>query len=358
MDLKFDFINNNEQLIKMCKELEKEDILGIDIECENNLHYYGLQVALIQISSKDKNYVVDTVVLKNIDPLVEIFENEKITKIFHDVSFDLRMLKSEYDCDIKNIYDTQLAVAFLNREQLGLGNLLEEFFNVKKQCKFQMADWIKRPISEDMLSYAIHDTLHLIDLKKILDDKLKKEGKLDWVYEEMKNIERKNWEYSQGDFLNITGIKSLTDKERAVAKELYDLRDKLAKKVNRPIHFLFSNKRLIEFSKKPIKNLKNWENLTGVHPIIKQKAKEFLAATFKGLKREHSIEKTTKKKYTQEQILKFTELNEIKEKLSKKYNLPKHLILNKDDEKEVVLSESLNHLSNWKKELLKKELKI
>lgn len=356
MDLNFEFINTIEKLIKICKELEKENILGVDIECENNLHYYGMQVALIQISSKYKNYIIDTVALKDISPLIKIFEDKKITKIFHDVSFDFRMLKSDYNCDLKNVYDTQLAAAFLNREQLGLGNLMEEFFEIKKECKFQMADWIKRPISEDMLSYAIHDTLHLIELKNILDEKLKKEGKLEWVNEEMKNLENKDWSYNQGTFFDMRGIKSISDKERAVAKELYDLRDKLAKKVNRPIHFLFGNKLLMEVSQKPMKNLKLWQNLKGVHPVVKQRSKEFLAATFKGLKKELPIESVPKKKWNQKQISKFTQLNEIKEKLSQKYNLPKYLILNKEDEKEIVLTGNLNHLSSWRRELIQKEL--
>ncbi|MGE0792560.1 MAG: ribonuclease D [Candidatus Woesearchaeota archaeon] len=356
MDIKFDFINSDKKLIECCKEMKKEAVLGIDLECENNLHYYGIRIALIQISSKTKNYIIDTVALKSIDPFVDILEDEKIIKIFHDVSFDFRMLNYTYKCNCKNIYDTQLAVAFLGKHQTGLGELLEKYFNVKKECKFQMANWVKRPIQEDMLEYAIHDTMHLIDLREILNKELEKENKLTWFEEELKKLETKNWDYHQGVFLDIRGIKQLTNKERAIAFELYNLREKLAEKVNRPIHFILSNKKLIEFSIKPMKNLKQWENITGVHPIVKIKAKEFLTATLKGLEKEYPVEATKRKRYSQKQIEKFTELNEIKEKLSKKFNIPKHLILNKDEEKEIVLNEKLDFLSNWKKELIELEL--
>ncbi|MDD3174932.1 MAG: ribonuclease D [Candidatus Nanoarchaeia archaeon] len=352
MDIKFEFVNSPKKLDEACSELRKEDILGIDLECENNLHYYGVRIALIQISSKTKNYIFDTIGLLNIDPLIKIFENEKIVKIFHDVSFDFRMLTMQYNCVPKNVYDTQLAVALLGSAQMGLGELLEKYFSVKKECKFQMADWVRRPISEDMLEYAIHDTLHLIELKEILDEELKKQGKLAWAHEEFKNFEKKDWTYVQGSFEDIRGIKALSDKERAVAFEIYKLREKLAEKVNRPIHFVVGNKLLLELALHPLKTLKQWKDIKGVHPIVRLKANEFLVATLKGLNKEYKIEVEKRKRYNQTQIDMFTSLNEIKEKLSEKYKIPSHLIMNKEQMKKIVLEGNYNCLSNWQRELV------
>jgi len=357
MDIKFTFVNSPKTLIEACKILEKEDVLGIDLECENNLHYYGVRLALIQISSKRHNFIIDPVALKDIKPFIEILENKNIVKIFHDVSFDFRMLNLEYKCVPKNIFDTQMAMAFLGYTQLGLGELLEKHCSIKKESKFQMANWIKRPISEEMLEYAIHDTLHLIELREILIDELKRENKLSWVNEELKNLEYKDWTYHQGEFFDMRGVKQLTDKERSIGYELYKLRERLAERVNRPIHFILSNKRLIELAIKPYRTVKEWENINGVHPIVKQCAKEFLICVLKGEKIELPIKTEKRKRYTQEQIEKFTELNDLKEKLSKEYKLPKHLIMNKEQEKEVVLNGNLNSLSHWQKEIVEKEMK-
>lgn len=358
MQTEFTLIDDEDKLKKCVNELKKNNIIGIDIECENNLHHYGVRVAIIQISTEKINYIVDTIILKDISLLKEVFEDKSIKKIFHDVSFDLRMLKTEYDFNVKNIYDTQIASSFLGNTQIGLAELLQKYFNVHKEHKFQMADWSRRPLSKEHLSYAINDTKYLIQLSIILDKELEKMGRLSWVYEELKNLESKDWNYNQGTFFNIRGIKSLTDKERAIAYELYEVREKLAKKVNRPTHFIFSNKRMLEFSTKPLLKLEQWQKLNGVHPITKQRAKEFLTATLIGKNKELKIEKTLRKKYSQKQIELFTQINDAKDKISEKLNLAKHLIVNKEQAKEIALSNSLDCLSNWQKELIKKEIKI
>ena len=55
----YNYIDTNEKLDSVCQELESEKELGIDIECENNLHHYGAYISLIQISSLKKNYIID-----------------------------------------------------------------------------------------------------------------------------------------------------------------------------------------------------------------------------------------------------------------------------------------------------------
>jgi ribonuclease D len=358
MQRDFILVDTEESLKKSVEEIIEHDVVGIDIECENNLHHYGVKVAIIQMSTKNKNYVFDTIILKEIKPLKEIFENSKIKKIFHDVSFDLRMLKTEFDFNVKNIYDTQLASSFLGSTQISLGELLHNNFNVEKEHKFQMADWSKRPLSEEHLAYAINDTKYLIKLVHILDKELEKLGRLSWVYEEFKNLEKKDWSYNQGTFFDITGIKTLSDKERAIAYELYKVREHFAEKVNRPTHFIFSNKRLLEFSQKPIIKLEQWQNLKGVHPITKIKAKEFIVAILKGKKKELPIEQKTRKKYSQKQIELFTHINEAKDKISEKLKLAKHLIINKEQAKEIALTNSFDCLSHWQKKLIEEEVKL
>ena len=57
--------------------------------------------------------------------------------------------------------------------------MLEKYFGVKLDKKFQKADWSKRPLSQAMLDYAAKDTAHLIALRDILQAEAEAKGALE-----------------------------------------------------------------------------------------------------------------------------------------------------------------------------------
>jgi ribonuclease D len=346
----FLLIQNEEQLREAAQEWEKQKILAIDLECENNLHHYGMFLSLVQISSKTKNWVVDVLNLKNINPLLAVLKNKEIVKIFHDVSFDLRILLHQFDCKVKNIFDTQLAATFLGYEKIGLASLLEEFFKIKKDTKFQRIDWTKRPLSLAMLNYAAKDTAYLLDLKTILKKKLEQQKRLDWLKEEFAHLEKVDFTYHEQEYINIPGVKSMSDKERAIFHKLFSERKKLAKKVDKPVFKVIRNQQLLAFAEHPPQN---WKYVKGVHPIVRQEAVHLGKIVKTAGKEEYEPPK--KKKFSSQQLERIKELLTLRKKLSEKYKLKEHLILSQDQIKDIVITDSYNCLRDWQKKLLIKQ---
>lgn len=348
---KYTYVDTKEKLIICCNELKNERILGVDLECENGLHHYGTFITLIQVSSRRKNYIIDVYRLKHINCFVDILEDRSIIKVFHDISFDFRILNDQFKCVPKNHFDTQLAAIFLGAEKTGLGNLLEEYFNLSKAKKFQKADWTKRPLSHGMLDYAIEDSCHLIELKEILEKKLKEKNLLKWFNQEIDYNENIDWVLERQTFNQLKGYKLLTDKQRAILKRLFDLRESVAMEVNRPVYFVINTRKLMEIVKK-CPSLEKWKSMKGVHPVVRQKANKFFSEQEKGKKEEIKIEKkkiyrmTPEQKKTQERYL------DLRNHLSKEYKIIPHLLLNKDQIKELALG-NLNCIRPWQKELLK-----
>jgi ribonuclease D len=351
------YVDTEDKLVQAFKEWNSCSELGIDIECENNLHHYGAYISIVQISSKDKNWVVDIINLKNVPLLVQILENKNIIKIFHDVSFDFRILQHQLNCKPKNVFDTQVAALLLGKKDIGLGALLQEYFNVKKEAKFQMADWTKRPLTPEMLSYAVKDTNKLIDLKRILMDEIISKNRLSWIEEECALIEKTDYLYKEGDFFDVKGINKLSNSERAVLKKMFDIREFLAKKVNRPVHFIISTSKMVEFAKNN-PSLNDWLNMKGVHPIVRVKAKLFYEEILKAKKTEIPLPKLGARKfYTQPQKDEFERYNQIRDVLSERLGLEKHMILSKDQIRDIVVTGKMDTLSNWQKVLVMAELK-
>ena len=98
MNEDFEYIENRDSLIRCCKKLKFEKEIGVDIECENNFHHYGVYISIIQLSTNTENFIVDVLKLKEISPLIEILENKDIIKIFHNVDFDFRILRKQFNC--------------------------------------------------------------------------------------------------------------------------------------------------------------------------------------------------------------------------------------------------------------------
>ena len=59
------FVATQEALSLAVKEWQEEKELAIDLECDNNLHHYGVTLSLAQVSNGKKHWVVDLLALKN-----------------------------------------------------------------------------------------------------------------------------------------------------------------------------------------------------------------------------------------------------------------------------------------------------
>ena len=316
-EIEFTFIDNQADLLKASKEWSKEDEFGVDLEMENGLHHYGCYTALIQMSSRTKNWIIDPLSLNNLDPFIKLLEDDTKLKIFHDVSFDFRLLESEFHTKPRNIFDTEKAAVFLGKESVGLGTLLEEYFSAKKESKFQMADWTKRPIKKEMLSYAIGDTTYLIRLKDVLVKELKEKKRLSWFEEEIQKLEKASYPMKLMKYSDFRGFKSMTRKEQAILKNLFELRDRLAKKIDRPTHFIINNRILTEIVKHPPRTINGWIKMKGVHPIVRQKAKLFYSSVLNAKVSQPQQPKTknTIKRFSEDQKKLIRKLNDLRETL-------------------------------------------
>lgn len=353
----FTYVDSHTALNAAWNEWEGAEVLGIDTECENNLHYYGTFISIIQVSSRDHNWVVDVLKLQQIDPVLSMLEDPGVVKIFHDASFDLMMLYYQFRCRPRNIFDTQIASQFLGKKELGLGALLAEHFGASKESHFQMIDWTRRPLSKDMLSYAVGDTKYLIKLREILSGELKKNNRMHWVEEEFRAVEEKGLVYEEKGFMDFPGNALFTDRQRSVLKELFELRKKMANKANKPAYYIISTKRLTELVRSPPRSVEEWAKVGGVHPIVRNNARLFHDGVAEGLKCEIKRPVVHKVHYSPKQAERMKTLSDMREKAAAELGIPKHLLLSKEQMQEIALSGHLNCLRNWQKELFSGENK-
>lgn len=282
------------QLSQMVIDLSQFSRIGVDTE-SNSLFEYEEKICLIQFSTETTDYLLDTIKLRELDQLRNLFRSEKIEKIFHAAEYDLMCLKRDFSFEFNNIFDTMIASRILGYSSIGLSSLIKIFFDITVDKKFQRANWGKRPISEEMHLYAQLDTHFLIELRNILFKKLEENNKLDLAKEDFRRItdvdafvNNKNHE----NYWRIIKGNSLTQQQESVLIELYYLRENLAKLSNRPPFKVFSNQAIINIAKKLPKDLNQLRSIDHFTPKLIQKyGEKVILAVNQGLSKNNCSKK-------------------------------------------------------------------
>ncbi|MFU8827558.1 MAG: ribonuclease D [Brevefilum sp.] len=261
------WVDQPQQLHQAAQELAEADILAVDTE-SNSLYAYQEQVCLIQFSTRDKDYLVDALVLPDLSPLAEIFISDRILKVFHAAEYDLICLFRDYGFRFNYLFDTMIAARILGYQKIGLGSLLEKYFRVQMNKKYQRANWGKRPLKADMLEYARLDSRYLISLQDELRAELIAADRWELALEDFRRLTQgveDTTESSEEDFWKIHGARDLSPEKAAVLKSLYQYRESVAKGQNRPPFKVISHQALIEMAEVCPKQYTDLLNLSALH---------------------------------------------------------------------------------------------
>ncbi len=225
--------------------------LAVDTEGAS-FHRYHDRIYLLQLSTPERHAIIDPLRAGVLEPLREIVESRRVEIVFHDADYDLRLLHQDYGWHVANIFDTRIAAQLLGIRAFGLAALLEQYFSVRLDKRFQRADWSMRPLSQEMLAYAAQDTMHLLPLQERLRAELERRERWSWAAEEFERLEGTRWDEDDPStaFLRIKGARDLTRRELAVLRELVPWREDVARELDRSPFRVVGNEVLLEVSRR------------------------------------------------------------------------------------------------------------
>ncbi|RSL77284.1 hypothetical protein BHE90_003997 [Fusarium euwallaceae] len=157
------WVDTYEGVLEMLKELKKAKEIAVDLEHHDFRSYIGL-VSLMQISTREKDWIVDTLQpwRHKLEVLNEVFANPKIVKVFHGAYMDMVWLQRDLGLYVNGLFDTFFACEQLHYPAKSLAFLLSKFVDFDADKQYQLADWRIRPIPEEMMYYARSDTHYLL----------------------------------------------------------------------------------------------------------------------------------------------------------------------------------------------------
>lgn len=277
-----EILTHNAEIETLAAELAQDAVIGVDLEADA-LHNYQEKVCLMQFTGSRRTVLVDPLEA-DLQPLGAVLADPGIRKIFHAGDYDLRCLRRDFGFTITGLFDTMICAQFCGEEKIGLADLLNKYFGVTLDKKYQKADWSIRPLPPEMAHYAAEDTRHLHRLAELLEGRLRELGRLDWVAEECRLLEQVGFADNGGPmFLRFKGAGTLDRRQLALLEELLLWRDSEARRRNCPMFKVMGNKPLLELAKRNPESAQGMAGIDGLPPRqVERHGKALLQALQRG----------------------------------------------------------------------------
>lgn len=91
------YISDSKELAAFCERAASSRVLAVDTEFLREKTFYP-KLCLIQVATEEESAAVDPILIRNLSSLRALFEDEKITKVFHACTQDLEVILEEMGC--------------------------------------------------------------------------------------------------------------------------------------------------------------------------------------------------------------------------------------------------------------------
>ena len=262
----FQLIKTDGQWQTCLGHLRQYPSLAIDLEA-NSMFAYREQVCLIQVSTPEQDFILDPLAEFDLHELGEIIADTAVEKIFHAAEYDLILMQRQYGWELNNLFDTMWAARILGYQRFGLASLLEEFYDVKLNKRYQKSDWCRRPLTQEQLEYACYDTHFLFQLRDRLARELEEAGRWEEaqeIFAAQTQITLPDNGFDPDDFWSINGVQHLSRQQQAVLKALAIYRDQEARRRDLPLFKVFSNRTMLDLARQTPRQMRELDEIHGM----------------------------------------------------------------------------------------------
>ncbi len=241
-------ITDTETLAALCGRLRTEPFVTVDTEFMRERTYYP-ELCVVQLGGEHENAVIDTMADGlDLQPLAALMRDEAVLKVFHAARQDIEIFLELFGAVPKPLFDTQVAAMVAGfGDQVGYDALVSALTGGQIDKAHRFSDWSARPLSPAQVTYAAADVTHLHTAYQRLRERLERDGRSEWVFEEMEVLTRPETYRADPETMwerlrPRTGNRRMLGVLRAVAA----WREREAQRVNIPRQRLLRDESLLE----------------------------------------------------------------------------------------------------------------
>ena len=174
------FITDEAVFNEYCAKWQNQACIALDTEFVRTNTFYS-RIGLLQIADRDACYLIDPLEIQDWSAFIDLLQNPDCSFVIHSCSEDLNLLQNFLGCVPVNLFDTQIASAFIGLGfSLSYQALVLQILDIAVAKDETRSDWLRRPLSPTQIEYAAIDVLHLLELRDVLADRMASKGVSDW----------------------------------------------------------------------------------------------------------------------------------------------------------------------------------
>ena len=247
---------------------------------------YKARLCLVQIAALDRIFLLDPLSDLDLGALAGLIEDPSIEVLVHAGKQDLEIFNEAYGCVPTNVFDVQVAASFAGfGSSLPYGRLVDTVLGLPLEKGESYTDWCRRPLTEAQMRYAADDVRYLPGVAERLKERLTELSRLEWVEEELKQLERPEAYGTDYDRIwkKVAGRGALKGEQAAVLRELARWREETAARRDLPRGWVLKDPTLVELARRTPSSTGALRNIRGMNPKeVDRSGTEILAAVERG----------------------------------------------------------------------------
>jgi len=260
-----EIVTDQRRLEAHCRRWREAGRFAFDTEFIRD-ETYDSKLCLIQVSTDGQVVLVDPTTALDVNLFWELVTDDAVTTIVHAGKEDFEVCLRATGKHPRNVFDVQIAAGFVG---LGYPLSLVRLVNLmlhRRIAKGQtLTDWLRRPLTEEQVRYAVEDVTHLPAIYTQLVARLAETGRAAWAQEEFARCEDPSFYQRpvQQRLFKLKGSKKLDGLGLAVLERLVDWRDRWARARNRPTRAMMRDDVLVSIAKRRPQRASELEVLRG-----------------------------------------------------------------------------------------------
>jgi len=219
------------------------------------------------VATRERLYLIDPLSAGPLDRFWQEVVDPRNLVVVHAGREEVRICHLAVGQAPGNVFDIQVAAPLVGLAYpLGHAALANQLLGVQLAKGETLTEWRERPLTPQQIRYAFDDVRHLLAMWEKLDCELQQLGRTEWAREEFTrlSVHATPTETVTEKWRKLRGLGSLDRRRLAAVRELFQWREDVAARTNRPPRTFIRDDLVVEIARRNPRRESDLEVMRGL----------------------------------------------------------------------------------------------
>lgn len=234
-----------------CEHIRSAGEVAFDTEFVSEFTYRP-ELCLLQFATRENAAAVDPFSVRDLSGWWRLMSEGATRVVVHGGREEIRFCLRHAGKRPGNLVDVQVAEGLRSRSfPLSHSAIVSRVLGTRTHGKETRTDWRKRPLTERQIAYALEDVEHLLEIWDRQRQSLQSRKRESWADAEFcRAIDDAEHEQTRENWRRLPGSQSLSRRELAVVREMFEWREQEAAQRDKPARKMLRDDLIIELARR------------------------------------------------------------------------------------------------------------